>query len=395
MHTAEQPKVKAAGISAVNLPQVVSEKIVLPPGQNQSVEIAGGEKALAANSPEIGSTELRFWHRRGAVLGGAPMGNTSGGGSTSGTGVQNNYVLMMNELARNLADAATEYEIDLVFVIDKTGSMEDNVRGIRAYIDFFFDHLGRAGHDTAVGLVTFADAIKKKPKARGLTTDTGKFKNWLYKIKFEGGGDLAESGLDALMTALTKIKFRRGAQRFFVLASDASFHDADYDGRSEYSLDQVIEALQHERVRVDVIGLDYLPIKQIAWATKGTWRTIPGRGYLEYIPPLTLTSKMLSELGSLGFNGDSLADELIIILSRRTRPKWLKVSWKVLNPLGEKCYGPFEERVTIPDDGSDVAKFTPPIDVSQFRTMEGTYTVIYRLENDLGHKSILRQAFDF
>ena len=117
------------------------------------------------------------------------------------------------------------------------------------------------------GLVTFADVTEKKPKVQGVTTDHGKFKNWFYKIKFEGGGDLAESGLDALMAALHRVKFRRNTQRVFVLVSDGAFHDADYDGRSEYSQDEVIETLQHQGIRVDVIGLNFLPIKQLAWAT--------------------------------------------------------------------------------------------------------------------------------
>ena len=249
-----------------------------------------------------------------------PIGN-SGGSIPSGTSGEDNYIQMMTELARNLTDAATLQEVDLVFIIDKTGSMEDNVRGIRAYIDLFFEHFTRSGHDAAFGLVTFADAKENKPKVQGVTTDHGKFKNWLYKIKFEGGGDLAESGLDALMAALHKNKFRGNAQRFFVLASDGTFHDADYDGRSEYSQDGVIETLQHNGIRVDVIGLNFLPIKQLAWATGGTWRAIPGRGYLEHIPA-TLTARCsLSWVSSVSMTMDwrqmSLSFTCVAILVQR------------------------------------------------------------------------------
>jgi hypothetical protein len=386
---ASRPKGSGVPISTAAPPKADSS-VTLPPGEGVG-EIAG-EGALTANSPDVGLAKPRGSYRRGETLGGAPLGNASGGGSAGP--VQGNYIAMMTDLARNLAAAATTREIDLVFIIDKTGSMEDNVRGVRAYIDLFFEHLTRAGHDTAAGLVTFADTTNQdKPKARGVTEDLGKFKNWLYKIEFEGGGDLTESGLDALMAALREIKFRRGAQRFFVLASDGTFHDADYDGRSEYSLDSVIDALRGEGVRVDVIGLDYLPIQQLAWATGGTWRVIPGKGYLEYVPP-TLTAKMLSEFGALGFRKDTVMDELIVYVNRNPRPVWLKVTWKVLNPLGEICYGPFTDQVDIPNDGSEVVKFTPAIDVTQFRTMKGTYTVIYHLENNLGHRSILRRVFD-
>ena len=388
-----RPDSKALTMTAVDLPREASENGV-PLAADQNINVAEGGSHLSESSPEIGVAKLRVGRRRGEALDGMPIGN-SGGSIPSGTSAEDNYIKMMTELARNLTDAATVQKVDLVFIIDKTGSMEDNVRGIRAYIDLFFEHFTRAGHDAAFGLVTFADAMTKKPKVQGVTTDHGKFKNWLYKIKFEGGGDLAESGLDALMAALHRIKFRGNTQRFFVLASDGAFHDADYDGRSEYSQDGVIETLQQQGIRVDVIGLNFLPIKQLAWATGGTWRAIPGRGYLEHIPR-TLTAKMLSELGVLGFNEDELeADEIVVYLRRDARPTWIEITWKVLNPLGERCYGPFSQRINIPNDGSEVARFTPTIDVNQFRSAAGIYTVIYHIENNLGHRSILRRTLDY
>ena len=388
-----RPDSRLLTTTAIDLPKESSEQGV-PLAADQNITVYEGDGNLSENSPEVGMGTSRVERRRGETIAGMPIGN-SGGSIPPSTAMGANYVRMMTELARNLTDAAIVQEVDLVFIIDKTGSMEDNVRGIRAYIDLFFEHFTRSGHDAAFGLVTFADAITKKPKVRGVTTDHGKFKNWLYKIKFEGGGDLAESGLDALMAALNEIKFRGNTQRFFVFISDGVFHDADYDGRSEYSQDGVIELLQRRGVRVDVIGLNFLPIKQIAWATGGTWRAIPGRGYLEHIPR-TLTAKMLSELGVLGFNKDGLeADEVVVYLRRDARPTWLEVTWKVLNPLGERCYGPYSQRLTIPNDSSEVMRFTPTIDVSQFQTEAGTYTVIYRIENNLGHRSILRRTLEY
>ena len=388
-----RPESSAVTMTAVDLPRRESEREE-PLAAYQDINMNEGGGNLSESSPEVGVAKLRVGRRRGEALAGMPIGN-SGGSIPSGTSAGDNYIQMMTELARNLTDAAILQEVDLVFIIDKTGSMEDNVRGIRAYIDLFFEHFTRSGHDAAFGLVTFADARENKPKVRGVTTDHGKFKNWLYKIKFEGGGDLAESGLDALMAALHKIKFRGNAQRFFVLASDGTFHDADYDGRSEYSQDGVIETLQHNGIRVDVIGLNFLPIKQLAWATGGTWRAIPGRGYLEHIPA-TLTAKMLSELGVLGFDDNGLeADEIVVYLRRDPCPTWLEVTWKVLNPLGERCYGPFTRRIDIPGDGSEVMRFAPTIDVNQFRAATGIYTIIYHIENNLGHRSILRRTLEY
>lgn len=348
--------------------------------------------ALNAASPTVGTPKIYYGSRRGEALQATGMGNSWGGGSTSGSAtVGGIYVQMMKDIARELAAATTSKKVDVVFILDETASMTDNIRGIRAYVDFLFDALKRDGHDANFGLVTFTD----KAKTHGRTDDLGRFKNWLFKIGVDGGGDLAEAGLDALMTAVTETKFRREAQRFFVLASDAAFHDADYDGRSAYSLDAVIETLQNEQIRVDVIGIDYLPIQQIAIATGGTWRAIPGRGYLEYVPPLTLTVKMFSKLGTLRVDSGRVGDKITVYINNPPRPKTLTLTWKVLNPLGERCHGPFTEKRDIPDDGSTEIELTPILNSAAFLTVPGTYTVIYRLENEQGHQSILRRTLTY
>ena len=364
---------------------------VAPQGETEPIAL-GTNNALSGGSPTVNAPKIHYGSRRGDALQATGMGNSWGGGSTAGSAnVGGVFVHMMKDIARTLADANTTKKVDVVFVLDETASMVDNIRGIRAYVDFIFDALEREGSDATFGLVTFTDKTKKF----GRTDDLGTFKNWLFDIGVDGGGDIAEAGLDALMTAVTETQFRKGAQRFIVLASDAAFHDADYDGRSVYSLDHVIETLQSEQVRVDVIGLDYLPIRQIALATGGTWRAIPGRGYLEYVPPLTLTVKLFSKLGTLSLESRQIDDKITVHINNPPRPKQLTLTWKVLNPLGERIYGPFTEKKIIPDDGSSEVELTPMIDTELFQTLPGVYTIIYRLENEHGHQGILRRTLTF
>ncbi len=364
---------------------------VAPQGETKPVDL-GANDALSSGSPTVNAPKIHYGSRRGDALRATGVGNSWGGGGGGGSGnVGGVFVYMMKDIARTLAEASTTKKVDVVFVIDETASMDDNIRGIRAYVDFVAEALEREGRSPSFGLVTFTD----KTRNFGQTDDLGTFKNRLSKTGVDGGGDLAEAGLEALMAVVTEMKFRKGAQRFVVLASDAAFHDADYDGKSVYSLDQVIEALQNEQIRVDVIGLDYLPIRQLALATGGTWRAIPGRGYLEYVPPLTLTVKLFSKLGTLRLESGQIDDKITVYINNPPRPKQLTMIWKVLNPLGERVYGPFSEMKIIPDDGSTQIELTPAIDAEYFRTMPGIYTIIYRLENEHGHQSILRRTLTF
>lgn len=363
------------------VPQTYTSKITLQ-----------SENTLNGVSLTVGAPKIHYGSRRGDTLRATGMGNSWGGSSSSGSSkISSIYIDMMKDIAQELLYATTTKKVDVVFVLDETASMVDNIRGIRAYFDFIFDTFQKEGHDASYSLVTFTD----KTNVYGMTEDFGKFKNWLFKVDVDHGGDISESGLDALMAAVKEIKFRRNAQRFFILASDAAFHDADYDGRSPYSLDEVIETLKTEHIRVDVIGLDYLPIKQIAMGTGGTWRAIPGKGYLEYIPHITLTAKMLSKLGTLTIDGGTLGDKITVFVNNPPRPKQLTLTWKVLNPLGERCYGPNTEIMTIPNDTSNSIELTPIMIGEAFQTIPGIYTVIYRLENDQGHKSILRRTLTY
>lgn len=375
--------------------QPTAQKIeyAAPQGETKPISLeAEGVLDSSGASPGIDAPKIHYGSERGDALKAGGVGNSWGGGGASGSAnVGGVFVYMMQDIARTLTQATTTGKIDIIFVLDETASMVDNIRGIRAYVDFLFEAMEREGRDATFGLVTFRD----KTKTYGRTDDLGTFKNWLFKIGVDGGGDIAEAGLDGLMAAVKETQFRKGAQRFIVLASDGAFHDADYNGRSAYSLDAVIETLQKEQVRVDVIGIDYLPIQQIALATGGTWRAIPGRGYLEYVPPLTLTVKLFSKLGTLRLENGKIDDQITVYINNPPRPKQLTLTWKVLNPLGERCYGPFTEKKVIPDDGSKKIELTPVINDEVFQTMPGVYTIIYRLENEQGQRSILRRTLTF
>ena len=382
--------VESANLTVVS-PSPSDVEYVAPQGETPPIAL-GTNDTLNDNSPTVNAPKIHYGSRRGDALQATGVGNSWGGGGSAGSAnVGGVFVHMMKDIARTLADATTTQKVDVVFVLDETESMRDNIRGIRAYVDFLFEAFEREGRDATFGLITFTDETRKF----GQTDDLGTFKNWLFDIGVDGGGDIAEAGLDALMAAVHKTKFRNGAQRFILLASDAAFHDADYDGKSVYSLDQVIEVLQNQQIRVDVIGLDYLPIRQIGLATGGTWRAIPGRGYLEYIPPLTLTVKLFSQLGTLKLESEQIDDTITIHINNPPRPKRLTLTWKVLNPLGERVVGPVTEEKIIPDDGSTQIELTPQMNTELFQRMPGVYTIIYRLENEHGHQSILRRTLTF
>jgi len=268
--------------------------IVIPPGVRQDWD------GIADSSGAMGSSRFRVGSMGGEVGGRGlstqylyPFYPGTSPQRRSGT---DEFAHILPALARGILQQATQKKMDIVFVIDTTGSMRDNVQGVKEYIHYFLEPIEEKGFDAALGLVEFTDLEAREAKVVGLTRNPKKFRKWLDKTKFFGGEDIPESGYEALIAALEGIDFRDSVQKFFIFISDASQHDLDYDGRSRYSLDRIIARLNDEGVRVDVVGANYLPMKQLARGTGGQWKHIPGGDPLMDVPYHT-SSMIRSQLG--------------------------------------------------------------------------------------------------
>jgi len=292
-------------------------------------------------------------------------------------------------LARGIMERATQKKMDVVFLVDATGSMRDNVRGVRDYIHNFADPIEDNDFDVALGLVEFTDLEIKKAKVVGLTKKQKKFRKWLDKTVFFGGTDLPESGYEALIDALNETDFRKDSQRFFILISDAPQHGLDYDGKSRYSLDRIVSILNAEGITVDVVGASYLPMKQLAWGTGGQWKHIPGGDPVNDIPHPT-TSMIRS--GLEGPLQPVVVEDRVTIDYSDSVPDWVDLSYKILDPLGFKCLGTLTYRKKVSDKSEKKVEFIARMDLRKFKVQPGKYTLIYRIRDSIGNWDVLRRT---
>jgi Mg-chelatase subunit ChlD len=300
------------------------------------------------------------------------------------------FANILPSIAQGILKRVTQKKLDVVFIIDTTGSMEDNVLGVKDYILRFLEPLEEKKLDVELGLVTFSDISARKEKVFGLTDKPDKFKKWLDKAIFYGGGDLPESGYEAIATALDKIDFRKSAQRFFIFMSDAPQHDFDYDGKSRYTLDRAISMLNEKNVSVEVIGLDILIMKQLAYGTGGQWRPIPGGNLRLDIPEPTSAQKIHSRL-VVSPIPDFLEDSVIVDFDKIV-PDWVDFSYKVLDPQGAKIIGTLTYRKEVSNKSEKNVEIPVKFNISVFKS--GVYTLIYRTLDSYGNQNILRQTFE-
>jgi len=109
-----------------------------------------------------------------------------------------------------------------IFVIDTTGSMEDDIAQVQATVNIKLDAIVAGDDAPTLGLVTFKDSVSD----HGLSCDIAEFRQQINSLSVGGGGDCPEASGRALATALNNfIAIRnditlRGGN--ILLATDAS-----------------------------------------------------------------------------------------------------------------------------------------------------------------------------
>ena len=161
---------------------------------------------------------------------------------------------------------------DIVFVIDASGSMKDNIDAIRNYLRKMTDLFESAELDFTLGVVIFRDStafamlgwdFEVIPQTRSVT----KIKRSLARVKCRGG----EKTMDALVRAADEITPRQDAKLHFILVTDEYVSGA-------YAANDVYRKMKEAKIQVDVIGRNEPFQRFIARGTGGLWIPISSLG---------------------------------------------------------------------------------------------------------------------
>ena len=135
--------------------------------------------------------------------------------------------------------------VNVVFVIDTTGSMDTYINGVKDRAIEFADILASKGATYKLGLIGFGDlGEKEKPSVYNFTDDVPKFQKQVKNIPRTYGGDIPESSLDALETGVELLnahKSEAGARNIFILITDAPPHVPTASGKSVEQIRQMLE----------------------------------------------------------------------------------------------------------------------------------------------------------
>lgn len=140
------------------------------------------------------------------------------------------------------APVAAKSGVDIVFLIDRSGSMGPAINGVQDNVNHFADLLAARGISYRLGLVTYELGVTRTD----LTSDVHTFKSQVSQISVDGG---TESGLDAIMDAGQNYPFDVNSSKYFVLIGDEPI-----SSELGYTNDSVVQYLKSNNITLTVIG---------------------------------------------------------------------------------------------------------------------------------------------
>ncbi len=160
--------------------------------------------------------------------------------------------------------------IDLVFVIDTTGSMSNKIDGLLKTCSEFVNDFSQLGLDHQIAVVAFGDLtiLGDKIDVFPFTRNVQSVHGFLSNIPRNSGGcNEGESSLEALEKAMT-LESRRGSVRVFILITDEPALE------NQLSTGTIITRLTKSEILTFVVSdpLDYF--QKMAKQTGGNWYQI-------------------------------------------------------------------------------------------------------------------------
>lgn len=239
-----------------------------------------------------------------------------------------------NVLSVEKITIARETPVDFIFLIDKTGSMQQKIDAVRSNVRSFGNSLMKRGIDYRLGLILFHDEIEKIYQP---TPDVNKFLGWMKDVKARGGGDEKENALEAFESSALDIMYRDEADRVAVLITDAPYHQRGEEsafGITNQTTESLITLLQENQVRAFCIVPPRLKnYQEISIGTRGNFYDID----YPFSTILDNFSNQLTNLYKLAYNSSNttIPDSIEIALFSSDRQTLVKKTIPIVE-LGRK-----------------------------------------------------------
>ena len=196
-----------------------------------------------------------------------PQNATGKGTASSGEG-NDTFQSIIKQLADDIIASSGGGPIDVVFIVDASGSMGDNINAVAEHLADMIDAYKASEIDYQLGLTHFyMDANNQNNiEVLQLTRSLSEYKRQLYAIIPTGD----ENALDAIHQTLSELRFRSNTTKHFILVTDEPF-----TSQQGLTVAHAISGCRNKEIFVNVLGNDIPEHKKLATQTGGTWHDIP------------------------------------------------------------------------------------------------------------------------
>ena len=229
----------------------------------------GGEDGIHALESTSASDIGTVGNRPGKRGSGQQDGSTTGDSSSDSP-----FAEALRRIAEHIIATRMRDQVDIVFVLDTSASMRDNIQQVADNLFSMTDAFDEINIEYFLGMTEFSVRHKGQVlKRRPLVPDVGMLRHQMRKIRLSGD----EYALDAMMDTFNSMDFRSNADKFLVLVTD---EPATTRLGMEFELDEmrqkVIDSCQLNELRVNVLGHTEKYQTRLAEETGGLWQEILG-----------------------------------------------------------------------------------------------------------------------
>lgn len=176
------------------------------------------------------------------------------GAGTGGSFIQVDSVEALVSTLMDVTQSQSELVQDIAFMVDATGSMANDIEGVRDRLDAILNGLDPA--EDRVTMAWYRDRHVDSPwyrrNGRGLVApNAGQLKRFLDGIDASGGGDLPESLYDGAFKSIDEVEWS-AERRVLVIITDAG--PTERDTRTAEDVVRIAEANNVEIVPI-MVGL--------------------------------------------------------------------------------------------------------------------------------------------
>lgn len=201
----------------------------------------------------------------------------SGDGTGNGGGGKNPFGDALKQIADHIISTRTADKVNVVFVVDTSASMRDNIQQVADNLYAMTDAFDTINLEYHLGMSEFSVREHgQEVKTRALLPDVAVLRRRMKEVKLSGD----ENALDALYETFTFIEFHADADKHLILVTDEPASTSyRAEGGKETMQNKVIDQAKFEETRINVLGHPEPFQQNLAEVTGGIWQVIPGSEY--------------------------------------------------------------------------------------------------------------------